>query len=84
MGSQRHHRTRSNLPNTAWSPRMDHPMKQPSSELRALSTLDRSSAEVPASAVTHPVLSRLLEEVRNAKRVEAAYDRVHNRHNRGR
>ena len=63
---------------------MDHPIEQSSSELPALSTRDRSSAEVPASAVTHPVLSRLLEEVRNAKRVEAAYDRVHNRHNRGR
>ena len=34
-------------------------------------------------AMVHPVLSRLVEEVRNEKQVEANYDRVHNRHNRG-
>ena len=62
---------------------MDQPTDQPSSESPKPSTYDRSSADAPRSGVTHPVLSRLLEEVRNAKRVEAAYDRVHNRHNRG-
>ena len=45
----------------------------------------RASAEASVEpAEKHPVLSRLLEEVRNERRVEAAYDRVHNRHNRGR
>lgn len=34
-------------------------------------------------ALAHPVLSRLVEEVRNEGRTEANYDRVHNRHNRG-
>ena len=63
---------------------MDHRIVQPSSELPVASTNDRSSAEAPASTVTHPILSRLLEEVRNEKRVQATYDRVHNRHNRGR
>ena len=40
--------------------------------------------EAFAQAVHHPVLSRLMEEVRNERRVESRYDRVHNRHNRGR
>ena len=62
---------------------MDHRLEQPSSESPAASAYDGARAEPPASAVTHPVLSRLLEEVRNDKRVDAAYDRVHNRHNRG-
>ena len=44
--------------------------------------LPRTGAVVTSTA--HPVLSRLMEEVRNESRVEAAYDRVHNRHNRGR
>ncbi len=53
----------------------------------------RSSCELPATALPerpspdaarHPVLSRLIEEVRNERHVEARYDRVHNRHNRGR
>ena len=63
---------------------MDHRIVQPSSESPVAATHDRSSAETPAPAEMHPVLSRLLEEVRNEGRVEAAYDRVHNRHNRGR
>ena len=40
--------------------------------------------EVPISEIPNPVLSRLLEEVRNSQCIEARYDRVHNRHNRGR
>ena len=62
---------------------MDHRIERPSSDSPVASTYDRSSAEASTPAVTHPVLSRLLEEVRNEKPVEAAYDRVHNRHNRG-
>ena len=34
--------------------------------------------------IDHPVLSRLMDEVRNERGVESRYDRVHNRHNRGR
>ena len=34
-------------------------------------------------ATRHPVLSRLMEEVRNEQNAKAGYDRVHNRHNRG-
>ena len=37
-----------------------------------------------ASSAANPVLARLLDEVRNENHVEVAYDRVHNRHNRGR
>ena len=32
----------------------------------------------------NPVLSRLLDEVRNDRDTSSSYDRVHNRHNRGR
>lgn len=63
---------------------MDHRIEQPSSESHAAPARDRSSATSPAPASTHPVLSRLMEEVRNERHVEARYDRVHNRHNRGR
>ena len=63
---------------------MDHRMAQPSSGPSAASTHDRSGAESLAPVPTHPVLSRLMEEVRNERLVEARYDRVHNRHNRGR
>ena len=35
-------------------------------------------------AAEHPVLSRLIEEVRNEQGIESRYDRMHNRHNRGR
>ena len=31
----------------------------------------------------NPVLSRLLDEVRNEREFAAKYDRAHNRHNRG-
>lgn len=44
----------------------------------------RAPKEAAPPAAAHPVLSRLLEEVRNERNVEASYDRVHNRHNRGR
>ena len=63
---------------------MDHRIVQPSSESPAASTHDRSSVDSPVPTATHPVLSRLMEEVRNERHVEARYDRVHNRHNRGR
>ncbi len=63
---------------------MNHPMEQPVSELPDTSKRDSASAEAFDADLTHPVLSRLLEEVRNEKHVDAAYDRVHHRHNRGR
>ena len=44
----------------------------------------RIGSEEAGPAAAHPVLSRLMEEVRNERSVEASYDRVHNRHNRGR
>ena len=47
------------------------------------SARDRLNADASNQATTHPVLSRLIEEVRNERQVEARYDRVHNRHNRG-
>ncbi len=66
-------------------------MKQPVDQLPptapthlATKPLKRQNEEIPASAVDHPVLSRLIEEVRNDTATESAYDRVHNRHNRGR
>ncbi len=41
--------------------------------------------ELDVSKVPSTVLARLIEEVRNEEGVSArAYDRVHNRHNRGR
>ena len=63
---------------------MDHRLEQPSPESQGTSTHDRSHAGTPVFDPAHPVLSRLLKEVRNERRVETAYDRVHNRHNRGR
>ena len=63
---------------------MDPVAKQPSSESPGTSTRDKSSAGAAGVGPAHPVLSRLLDEVRNEKRVDAAYDRVHHRHNRGR
>ena len=63
---------------------MDHRIVHRSSDSPAASSRQRSSAEAPVSAATHPVLSRLMEEVRNERHVEARYDRVHHRHNRGR
>ena len=63
---------------------MDHPIVQPNSDLAAASTRVSRSPDAPVSATKDPVLSRLMEEVRNDRHVEARYDRVHNRHNRGR
>ena len=63
---------------------MDHLTRQPTTDSPAGSTHGRSSTESPVPATTHPVLSRLLEEVRNERHVDGVYDRVHNRHNRGR
>ena len=63
---------------------MDHLIEQPSSESTDSQTHGSSTTRTPDVPLAHPVLSRLLEEVRNEKRVDAAYDRVHHRHNRGR
>ena len=63
---------------------MEHRTVQTSSESPEASTHDRPNVESPFPAAKHPVLSRLMEEVRNDRDVEAAYDRVHHRHNRGR
>lgn len=63
---------------------MNHPIEQSVRELPDTSEREGVSAEALDADLTHPVLSRLLEEVRNEKRVDAAYDRVHHRHNRGR
>ena len=63
---------------------MENAIAQPSFKSSSASTRPRSSADKSVGAAQHPVLSRLIEEVRNERRVEAAYDRVHNRHNRGR
>ena len=63
---------------------MNHRIARPSSESATVvprrPSIPAGTAPVPA----HPVLSRLMEEVRNERSVEASYDRVHNRHNRGR
>ena len=63
---------------------MEHRIPRHASESPVASASDRSRAEAPVPAATHPVLSRLMEEVRNERHVKARYDRVHNRHNRGR
>ena len=63
---------------------MENRVPQSSSKSPAASTRPRSRADASVGAAKHPVLSRLMEEVRNERHVEAAYDRVHNRHNRGR
>lgn len=41
-----------------------------------------SSTSRSTQAEQNPVLSRLLDEVRNERDFAASYDRVHNRHNR--
>ena len=63
---------------------MNDRLASPAPDSSIPGTDDGQSAEPSSSALTHPVLSRLLDEVRNERGVEAAYDRVHNRHNRGR
>lgn len=66
---------------------MKHPISQPSPPMPAVSTASmpkNRNRAIPAGAIDHPVLSRLMEEVRNEAGIESSYDRVHNRHNRGR
>ena len=63
---------------------MDHTIVQPSSELSVGARQGSPSKSATVPPTSHPVLSRLMEEVRNERNVEARYDRVHNRHNRGR
>lgn len=66
---------------------MDHRINQPSqpnSPGPVASIPKNLDKGAPIRAIDHPVLSRLVQEVRNEHRVEAGYDRVHNRHNRGR
>ena len=63
---------------------MERSIVQPTSELPAASTQQSPDAGAAVPPAAHPVLSRLIDEVRNEHRIEAAYDRVHNRHNRGR
>lgn len=63
---------------------VEHQTIESSSETPKVGTSTQPSEAVQAGAVIHPVLSRLMEEVRNEKTVDARYDRAHNRHNRGR
>ena len=63
---------------------MDHLTVQPTSDSPVASTQESPSMGPAVPPAAHPVLSRLIEEVRNERYVEARYDRVHNRHNRGR
>ena len=63
---------------------MDPRTARPSSEPSEAASRPQTSPGEAAPAAAHPVLSRLLEEVRNERNVKASYDRVHNRHNRGR
>ena len=64
-------------------PAMNQPVPQPRPESPAASTPKRPEASASVPATGHPVLSRLIEEVRNEADVGSGYDRVHNRHNRG-
>ena len=61
---------------------MDNHAAQPSPDSSPPSTEDRPSTDRSVLAARHPVLSRLMEEVRNECNAKAGYDRVHNRHNR--
>lgn len=66
---------------------MIHPKTQSFQSKRkplSKSRLVNSGLDDITEPVDHPVLSRLIEEVRNEASVEAGYDRVHHRHNRGR
>ena len=84
MNRQIASRMRADLPLHPGDTLMDHRIAQPTPEASAVTIHDQSSAEPSPNPIEHPVLSRLLDEVRNEKPVGAAYDRVHNRHNRGR
>ena len=63
---------------------MNNRNTKPLTESPSSSTPEISPMQPSALAVGHPVLTRLIEEVRNDGHIEASYDRVHNRHNRGR
>ena len=63
---------------------MNPRIARPSPVSPEATTPPRTSPDKAAPAAAHPVLSRLMEEVRNERYVEASYDRVHHRHNRGR
>ena len=66
---------------------MKHPIDKPPppvSARPAANSAQNRNVDTSAKAIDHPVLSRLMEEVRNEGGVESRYDRVHNRHNRGR
>ena len=63
---------------------MDKNAAQPSPDSSRPTTEDCPDTGESVLAERHPVLSRLMEEVRNESTVTAGYDRVHNRHNRGR
>lgn len=63
---------------------MDDLIAQLPSASYTASNREQPDKETSTPAARHPVLSRLIEEIRNERGVEAAYDRVHNRHNRGR
>lgn len=56
------------------------------SQFQAEESSDRTDLlEVDTSKLSSPALARLIEEVRNEDTSPTrAYDRVHNRHNRGR
>ena len=62
---------------------MDNHATQSPQDSSQPSTEDRPSTDRSLLAARHPVLSRLMEEVRNECNAKAGYDRVHNRHNRG-
>ena len=61
---------------------MENHATQPSLDSSPPSTEERPSTDRSVLAARHPVLSRLMEEVRNEGNAKAGYDRVHNRHNR--
>ena len=62
-------------------------MNQPAPQLRpespAVPTPNRPEAPASVPATGHPVLSRLIEEVRNGVDVGSGYGRLSNRHNQG-
>ncbi len=63
---------------------MDSTMNQPSPHFRFDTlTPNEQLVEIDIDAIDSPVLSRLIEEVRNeSESTVYNYDRVHNRHNR--
>ena len=63
---------------------MENHIVQPSPKSSAPANGDHSNAAPFVPAERHPVLARLMEEVRNERNIAASYNRVHNRHNRGR